>query len=222
MERFALAAHAPSEVRAKAAEIVARDEYKLEAVKGDATWHLDILSELIYWILKPFRWIFSLTEGLPEALRWVIVIVLGVLLLLITSHIVYSIFQSLDNRKRVASLTDKNAHRRLDPRKLEGLADEAAAQRDFITAVRLLFRAGVLRLEQQENKPHRPGTTNRELLRRYQKQPALGDLLRLFVDMIDRKWYGDEVCTDGDYAACRSAHDDLCRLTRRKPDVHGA
>lgn len=212
-----------SEIQAKAAEIVARDEFQLEAVKQDSGVKSDALAEILDWILKPLKWLFDSTEGLPEFARWLIVIGLVVLLILLTAHIVYSLYSALHGEtKRRTTLSAEVAERKIDPAKLESLADDAAAKLDFITAVRLLFRAGVIRLEAQEEKKNRPGATNRELLRRYQKQPTLGAALRLFVDTIDRKWYGDEICTDTDYAACRSAHDDVRRLTRGKLDVHRA
>jgi hypothetical protein len=212
-----------SEIQAKAAEIVARNDYQLEAAKEQPSWSSDLFAQLIEWILVPLKWIYNATEGLPEFTRWIIVGVLVVLVLLLTGHIVYSLAKGLGGGKtRKSGGKAEVAERRIDPQKLESLADEAAAKHDFITAVRLLFRAGVIRIEAKEEKKNRPGATNRELLRRYQKQPTLGAALRLFVDTIDRKWYGDEICTDTDYAACRSAHDDVRRLTRGKLDVHGA
>jgi len=212
-----------SEIQAKAAEIVARGDYRLETAKEESSWASDIMLEILEWILIPLRWIFNATEGLPEFTRWIIVIALAVVMLLLTAHIVYSLYQALGGLTgNKTKLKAEVAERRIDPKKLESLADDAAAKQDFITAVRLLFRAGVLRIEQKEEKKNRPGATNRELLRRYQKQPTLAAALRLFVDTIDRKWYGDEVCTDSDYAACRSAHDDVRRITRGQLDVYGA
>lgn len=204
-----------SEIQAKAAEIVARGDYQLEAVKQNSNLKSDALAEFIDWILTPLKWLFDATEGLPDVARWLIVGGLVVVLLLLTAHIVYSLAQALGGGKsRKSSLKAEVAERKVDPAKLESLADEAAAKLDFITAIRLMFRAGVIRLEAKEEKKNRPGATNRELLRRYQKQPTLGAALRLFVDTIDRKWYGDEICTDTDYAACRTAHDDVRRFTR--------
>lgn len=217
-------AQSASEIQAKAAEIVARSDYQLDPPKQNSGWLLDLFAELLSWILIPFRWIFEATEGMPEFVRWLIVIALAVALLLLAAHIVYTLAKALggESSKRKSLTKADLAERRIDPKRLESLADEAAAKLDYITAVRLLFRAGVLRIEAKEEKKNRPGATNRELLRRYQKQPTLAAALRLFVDTIDRKWYGDETCTDTDYAACRSAHDDVRRLTRGKLDVHAA
>jgi hypothetical protein len=77
-------------------------------------------------------------------------------------------------------------------------------------------------LEKFEDKPNRPGTTNRELLRRYQRHPSVVESLRSFVDMIDRKWYGEEQCVQTDYAACRLAHEAVCRHVLGSAYVHGA
>ena len=95
--------------------------------------------------------------------------------------------------------------KQLDPARLEEEAEHTAQQHDYIGAVRLLFRATVLRLEQRAGRTARPGTTNREYLSRYCATNFI-DALRQFVDVIDAKWYGHGLCDADDYQRCRQAH----------------
>jgi hypothetical protein len=215
-------APASEEIRRRAAEIVARPDYELRPRPSNLDWLVDLFWEVLEWILAPFAWLFRLTEGLPEALRWLIIAALVVILALLVWHILYSLVQAVQAPRTRAKLEQDALRRRADPAELERQADAAAARSDYITAVRLLFRAGVLRLEKLEDKPNRPGTTNRELLRRYQRVPGLAESLRRFVDTIDRKWYGEEQCLPNDYAVCRLAHEAVCQHVRGSAHVHGA
>jgi Domain of unknown function (DUF4129) len=200
----------PETLREKAAEIVAGRDYQLDSGQSDNSWTFALMLEIIDWILVPFRWLFELTEGLPSFLRWMIVLSLAALLMLLIGHIIYSIFSSVRGPKRVSAAGLDERRRRIDPVELERLADEAARRADYITAIRFLFRASVVRLELSEKKMNRPGTTNRELMRRYRNRPVVSDSLRQLVETIDRKWYGDEVCSAADYALCQSAHENVC------------
>ncbi len=212
----------PEALREKAAEIVAGPDYRLHSGQSDNSWMFALLLEIIDWILVPFRWLFALTEGLPDFLRWVIVLGLAAILVVLLGHIAYSITSAIRGPKRVSGSGLVERRRRIDPAELERLADEAARRGDHITAIRFLFRASVVRLELAEKKANRPGTTNRELLRRYRNRPGLGDSLRQLVETIDRKWYGDEACSETDYAACQSAHGDVCRTLGESAHALGA
>jgi hypothetical protein len=133
----------------------------------------------------------------------VIVLLVAVLVALI-AHIVYSLHQGLRTHIGLgASLSSKR--RQLDPVQLERQAEEAANRQDYIGAVRLLFRAAVLRLDQRAGRQSRPGTTNREYLTRYRASGVI-DALKQFVDVIDAKWYGYGECDVDDYRRCRQAH----------------
>jgi Domain of unknown function (DUF4129) len=198
-------------LREKAMEIVSGPDYHINTGQSDNSWSLLLLLEIIRWILIPFIWLFELTEGLPDLLRWVIVLGLAAVLILLIGHIVYTLVTAIRRPKQIGDKRLDSRHRRIDPEEVERLAIEAAGGADYVTAIRLLFRSSVLRLELAEKKSHRPGTTNRELLRRYQARPSLRESLKLFVETIDRKWYGDEICSDADYAACQQAHREVRR-----------
>jgi hypothetical protein len=124
------------------------------------------------------------------------------------------------NRSRNSRI-EPLATKTTNPRTLEMEAAEAAQRQDYIRAVRLLFRASLVRIEQAAQRKSRPGITNREYLRRY-RDTAAYDALKLLVDTIDDKWYGYATCDQGDYLKCLQANDVLRSATEGKLHAHGA
>jgi len=43
------------------------------ARRVELNWLNDLILEILRWIIAPFRWIYEVTEGLPEVFRWLIV-----------------------------------------------------------------------------------------------------------------------------------------------------
>lgn len=193
------------QLRALAAEITSRPEYDLVPRPVDTQWMSDLLFTVLEWVVLPFQWVYHLTAGLPEFLRVIVVLVLAVALVALVGHIVYSLAGAMRGGDD-GTLSPDKGRRGIEPSEWERRASAAAGAGEFITAVRHLFRATLGRLEQAEKKPFRPGTTNRDLLRRYRTRSEIAEGLRMFVDTIDRKWYGDEACTENDYAVCLTAY----------------
>lgn len=210
-------------IREKAAEVVQRPDYQYD-VEAD-TELIALFFDWLLWFFEiltsPFRWIHGMSAGLPDVLRWVITISLSLVLIGLLLHMIYSLVATARAPKQAPYKTRDERQRTLQPKELEARADEAVSEGDFIGAVRMLFRAAVLRIEQVEKRKTRPGTTNRELLRKYRSTP-LFDGLTLFVETIDHKWYGDDVCTRSDYDACQSAHARLKQIIRDRSDVLSA
>src|SRR5690606_6856885 len=166
------------------------------------------LEWLIRQLLRPFVWLFNAMEGFPDPLRWVIVIALFLLLIALLGHIFYTVFSVLRPPARKTSLVDVARGNELQPADFEKLADEAAADRDYIGAVRCLFRAALVGLQQREQKRLRPGITNREILSRL-RDARLIEAMRLFVETIDAGWYGRQPCGEGEYRRCLAAYQEL-------------
>ncbi len=151
----------PDAIRRAAGEVVARPYYDLGLGVGDNSE--PFLIEILRWILKPFRWMFDSMEGLPEVVRWLVVILCVVLCAALISHIVYTLVMAirgpvLRRRQEFASTV-----REVDASDLERQAELSGGRGDYIGAVRLLFRAALRRIELSEQRKFRPGITNREL-----------------------------------------------------------
>ncbi len=206
------------EVRRTAEEVLSRPYYELDTPLRITApnW----LWELFRWMLQPLFWLLELTEGLPQFLRWVIVVVLSLIVIALIAHIGYSLMSAIRGTPHRKRASTKPRQRVIDPAELEREADQAGGRGDHIGAIRLLFRASLLRLQQTEKRKFRPGFTNRDLLRRYRSSPLV-DPLRRFVETIDAKWYGEEPCLEGDYVACREGHQQLLALMQERSHAVG-
>lgn len=208
-------------IRRTAAEVVQRADYRLQPESRADEVFLSLILNGLQLIISAFRSLFYLVEGLPEWLQWVVIVGLVLVVLVISGHMFYSLFMLFRSTRQRDSATLTLPTVVLDPAKLERQADDAAARGDSSLAVRLLFRACLLRLEKAESRKLRSGTTNREVLRRHRQAPVY-EPMKVFVEIIENKWYGMGECSAGDYQTCRVAHAELLRLTKGAGDVHDA
>jgi hypothetical protein len=185
--------------------VLRRPAYQLDPPSDAGATRLDRLLRILRWIWTPFQWLIHALGDLPFVLALPIVIGLVALLVLLVSHIGYTIVKAVGGPSQRRDPAAAVLRRPRDPAALERQAAEAVSRRDFITAVRLLFAACLLRLEAAEKRVFRPGTTNREYLRRHRDSPVY-EPLKLFVDTIETRWYGQGGCGPEDFEACRAAH----------------
>jgi hypothetical protein len=188
----------PELIKRTANEVVHRPEFQLEPERNSSAL-LAFFLELVLRLLDALSGLWAISPVLAV----VVIALLVVALVALTVHIVYTLRAAWAGEMPAqASLLKR---RSVDPAQLEREAEEAAGRFDYIGAVRLLFRATVIRLDQRTGRTPRPGTTNREYLARYKAASFIG-ALRQFVDVIDAKWYGYGQCDADDYQRCRLAH----------------
>jgi hypothetical protein len=211
----------PETIRRTAEQVLRRPAYQLEPQPDSGATLLEWLYRVLRWILRPFRWLLDALEGLPDWLRWPIAIGLVALLILLVFHIAYTIVRAVSGPRRKSSLTADVRSRPRDPAVLERQAAEAVSRGDFITAVRLLFVSCLLRLEKVEKRVFRAGTTNREHLRRHRDSPVF-EPLKLFVEIIETRWYGQGVCGREDFEACQAAHARIRDYAQESAHAHSA
>ncbi len=209
----------PEALRDAAARIVGGTDYQLDVQRSGSHWTEELVFMILEWILVPLRWLFDLTEGLPDVLRWLIVAVLVIVMIGLIWHMAYSFITAMRRPVRVAGSGLSDRQRGYSADELEQFAAEAESVGNHIAAIRFLFRASVARLEDSSRQKHRPGATNRELLRKFSKWPEINTSIRFFVEVIDRKWYGDEHCSEFDYAECQSAYRSVCGFLREQGHV---
>ncbi len=201
-----------AQLREKVDEVLARPEFA-DATNESSSPAVGILEWLLEQLAGALKWMYDLTQGLPEVLRWLVVGGLTLLLVVLVIHILWTFQRALSGAH--LRLPDANlaleGERKLSPDELEAQADQAATEGDLIGAIRLLLRASLLRLEQREKRPFRRGMTNRQHLARVRRTPFF-DPLQILVRTIEMKWFGDENCDASDYDACRQAHGSLRSL----------
>lgn len=205
--------HDSETIRRTAEQVLRRPEFQLDPRPDPGTTLLDWFLRALGWILAPFRWLFDAMEGLPDVVRWLVVIGLFAVLAVLVAHIAYTIVRAVAGPSRASGLSTAVRAAPRDPAALERQATEAGSHGDFLTAIRLLFAACLLRLEAAERRVFRPGTTNREHLRRHRNSPVF-EPLKVFVETIETRWYGQGTCGPDDFEVCRAAHEQIRRLAQ--------
>jgi hypothetical protein len=195
----------PETIRQTAEQVLRRPDYLLDPQADSGLTILELVLRFLRWIFTPLQWLHDLLAGLPGWLRWPIALGLVALLILLVLHIGYTIVAAVRGPRQQRGLAAGLPRMSRDPAALERQAAEAVSRGDFITGVRLLFAACLLRLELAEKRPFLAGTTNREHLRRHRDSPVF-EALRQFVETIELGWYGQGICGPADFEACRAAH----------------
>jgi hypothetical protein len=210
----------PQTVRQTAREVLARPQYHLEA----STDFSDIIAELWGLVRRVsgalHDW-FVLLYGMSPILAIGMTLALILCVCLLLGHMGWTLVAVVRRDRRGLDALAELSSRKIDPAELAREADDAGARGNYILGVRLLYRASLARLEQAEEKPFRPGATNREHLNRYRATPLYDWLARL-VSIIDLKWYGSEPCLATDFAECRDAYERICLHARGRVHAHHA
>lgn len=211
----------PETIRRTAEEVLRRPDYQLEPPSEAGATILEWLYRLLRWIITPIQWLADALGGLPGWLRWPVALGLVAVLILLVLHIGYTIVMAVVAPGRRRGLAAAVGRTPRDPAALERQASEAVSRGDFITAIRWLFAACLLRLERAEKRTFLLGTTNREHLRRHEDSPVY-EPLKQFVETIEARWYGQGICGPEDYEACRAAHARIRDLAQEPTDAHRA
>jgi hypothetical protein len=201
----ALAAAAPADARETAREVLRERRFHEPPVprpfKGPLHWLGGLLEDLAGALAG--------LVGARDGVGWVL---LGALVVLAVS-----VLASREIRRRAqrmartaaGSAGDADADQRPRADELERGADVAERAGDAAAAVRLRFRAGLLRLDEADVISWRPSLTTREV-RRQVRSPRLDGLSATF----DAVAYGGRPATAHDAAAARTDWDALLAEVR--------
>lgn len=200
------AAATPEAVRETARNVLSRDYYDLED-----TIHPFPLAGQIY------QWIREKLEALEALTGWLDVPILpllfwGLMVLILGGLIVWFVL-----RLRQESVGAESAFPEVeaelddlpsDVRVLLQRSQELAEAGNYVDASRMLYRAALLRLEEERGGFVRRGLTNTEYLRTF-RTPWVIENLKVFADLINWKWYRDRRFEAADYRRCRDAYERL-------------
>jgi hypothetical protein len=204
----------PDAIRRTAEEILARSYFDLDTGEIDLTF----LRRIAAWfeeLLAPFNTFFQGLYATSPVLALLLIAGLFVIVVLLVWHIAYT-FKLALRRRDGSGPVDLSEDAPDDPAAWEREAAAAAGRGEYVTALRALLRAALLRLEAAAERRLRPAVTNREYLRRFRATPAHEPLAAL-VGLVDAKWYGSSPCTGEDYREGENAHRQLLAFldTRR-------
>ncbi|MBD3673262.1 MAG: DUF4129 domain-containing protein [Planctomycetaceae bacterium] len=208
-----MAAPPPESIRETTEQVLSSGDYLLDAEENPLAPFWERMWDLLLSVLELIRGFFWFLHGLPFAIQWIIIAGLFTLLIVLTIHILYTMIRAMGREPSPARFSGYRPEHRDDPRVWEEQATQLASVGSFIEAVRLLLRASLFRLEESFERPFRRSTTNREYLRKYRKLPVINEV-KLLVETVDRKWYGEEICLREDYEQCREAHATIVEMIK--------
>ncbi len=173
--------------RAEARDVLAEDRFQTDSprpLKGFFEWVADLLPS--------FDWLDDLIPGPPGVTWLALAAIIGVLAWVLGRR-------TLTRRIDTSEAAQAAEAPRDDPRTLERLAAEAEAAGEFEKALRLRFRAGLLRLDAHGAIVYRPSISTREVSRKLRSQDF--DALALTFDDVV---YGGRAAEDADVEEARS------------------
>jgi hypothetical protein len=150
------------------------------------SWLIEFLSwlgRLIEAMLRPFG---VVIPGAANAVAWVIGILGLILLIGVTADLINGL-------RRATATTEDDADQSeevLTSREALTQASTLARDGDRRAAVRYLYLAALLRLDEQGLLHYDRALTNREYIERVRDNPKLHENLRAIVEIFDQVWYG--------------------------------
>ncbi len=184
-------------IRETARQVLLRDAYQHD----ESGWFRLDLSWLWEWLSLPFEAMENMLEAMPPWVAWTIIGLLVLAVIVLLGHIIYSFYMAMRVREDF-SFVEENI--RQDPTELIGSAERLAREGNFVDASRCLYRAALVLLENRREGRVRVGLTNREYLGTFQSGWVIENL-KVFVELIDWKWYRDRSFDAQDYQRCRNA-----------------
>jgi hypothetical protein len=165
------------------------------------------LAELWYRFLQFLDWLAGRLGG-PLVLGTLLLVAVVVVSILVARNLGTRRAREVEARVRAERALARGA----DPADLEREAESASRHGDFAWAVRLLFRAGLLRLDQAGQISFQPGMATSEVADRLDS-PVFTQLARRF----DEITYGHRPATSVDVAEARAGWQQLLSPVMSRP-----
>lgn len=182
-----------AQARQEARHILAERRFRGTTLPRPFHGILSWLARHLHFVLRGWNWL-ALRLGGQDVL-W------AILAVVVLTVVVFAARRLAGRRTEVEALgrARRGSGRSEDPRELERLADEAEGRGDLEVALRLRFRAGLLRLGRARALPLRPSLRTREV-RRTLRSARFDQLARDFDEVV----YGRRPPSAADVAAARS------------------
>jgi hypothetical protein len=195
----------PARDRAQAAEILDGPPYEQAGPPRPFRRFLDWLGGRLEPVGRPIEWLADRVPGGAVTL----LAVLGGLVVLAAAFVAARL--GAQRRGIVVERIRRGGRREeVDPGRLEQLADEAEARGELETALRLRFRAGLVRLAALHTVPQPENLTSRQLAQAL-GSPRFGGLAR----DLDEVVYGGRRASAADVASAREGWPQVLRDVRR-------
>ncbi|WP_229591528.1 hypothetical protein [Pseudodesulfovibrio sediminis] len=214
----------PEDICRAVEEVLSRPYYedKPSLAEGVINGFFQSITEVIEKYLAPIISALDRTINLAFSFRddspilfWTVVGCLSLLLVVIVTRLALKLYKAIKARRLERTYPDTLlSSKAVTPEMLEAEAAEAGDEGDLILALRLLFMAGVMRLEKASDNFYKPALTNAEYLRRFSKTDAEAPLT--FMAQALNRWYAGETCDQAVYEKGLAAHKQLVILAQEQ------
>jgi hypothetical protein len=178
---------APEDALERLRAILSRPPYARPEPSPPPQWLIDLgnwLGRMIEALLRP------LAPALPGTVNSVAWIIAGIGIILLLGVIIYLINGLRRGVVSEAPKANDDPEANLTAREAIDQAGSLARDGDYRTAVRFLYLAALLRLDERGLLHYDRALTNREYIERVRDNPALRETLTGIVETFDRVWYG--------------------------------
>ena len=192
------------EIRDTMDEILAQpiyEELEMRRFGFDFSWFFDPIFDLFEKWMKALQ---SMIGGLPAELEYAVYALLIAVSVGLIIHIVYTIRKAVQPPDIGPIIIDEGGP--APAHVLEARSRALAEEGNYVDASRTLLVAAFALLEETRHGRVRRGLTTSEYLNTFTADWVVENL-RVFVDLINWKWYRARSFDASDYAQCRQAYD---------------
>lgn len=194
------ASTAPADARARLQQILSSPPFQ-RSQPAERSWlgqFLDWLGRLLERLLRPVS---ETAQNNGGVITWTIALVGGLLLAAVIGYLLLGLRRSLTHE---ANLEQDDSEANLTAKTAFDQASALARDGDYRTAVRFLYLAALLRLDERDLLRYDRALTNREYIEQVRDNPALQERLMPVVATFDRVWYGHAPLDEAAFAAYRT------------------
>lgn len=199
----------PEAIAAAAERVLAGEEYSLERTTdyslGIMNWIMSRIADFLNW-LADLLGIGGIIGNLSLNTVKTIVALCVAVLLAILGYNAYVLYKM--RRMPPEHYATLGPARSVTAAEMIEDAQRLAGERNFVDASRRLFLAALILLEEKRGGRMRQGLTNSEYLQSF-RTPWVRENLRVFVDLINWKWYRHQSFDAGDFHRCQAAFDTI-------------
>jgi hypothetical protein len=184
-----------------AKEVLAQPGYDLSQ-NNRLEFDFSFINDFLRSVFKAIQEYFDALAATSPVLAYAVYIGLIVLVLLFIGHIGYSVYRGVRSAPAPAV---PNVETKVETSsEFLAEAERLATEGNYVDASRLLYKGALILLEAKRGGRLRQGLTNSEYLSTF-RTATVREHLRIFVDLINWKWYRDNTFEHDDFGRCRDA-----------------
>lgn len=200
---------APDDAQARLERILNNPPFaRSQSEPSQSSWLRDLLEWLARLLESLFRPVSDAAQAGSSLIGWAIAIIGGGLLAAVIGYLLLGLRRSV---VREASIADDDPEANLTAKTALDQASVLARAGDYRAAVRYLYLAALLRLDERKLLRYDRALTNREYLEQVRDNEPLRRQLAPVVETFDRVWYGHAPLDAAGFAAYREQVEALGR-----------